>query len=453
MNPYVKYLGFLAVIPILLLLIIPDYIGESDSAKGSGVGANQFGSTTKSKVCGDQLCSETGGRTYINQTAEQISVTSEEDKIICMSLGEQVPCENLDSIIVQKETINEMEKTIEDLESELSEMKQLIEENMTQYSSILKLSRVNVPATIPLHLGYYNGDPVYYIITDSSDAAHAEMISENQGWQVNYAPILANASKLINSKTYIFTNGVPGDGVHGFQGEVFTNTPQHEQYSALTSHIHVTWNNGAIPRILDTEREIKNADDQNQITITKLGIVLNMPQIVWPGGQIPVKVDKTLTDDTPFVGGQVLDIDLHERTVTFIAHRGWGPDGRTTYCIVSDATPVGPAGVLGVINVPSNANLVESSATANFFHFLNGIKGSGPMGFQSGIFSSASGYFDYSPMWWVYMIDWNKSSDATVLTDKNDIDHYQQQEKINIKVAKPMNADHIINCPVIDPFQ
>ena len=30
-------------------------------------------------------------------------------------------------------------------------------------------------------------------------------------------------------------------------------------------------------------------------------------------------------------------------TVTFVAHRGWGHDGRTIYYIVTDATPSGPA--------------------------------------------------------------------------------------------------------------
>ena len=44
-----------------------------------------------------------------------------------------------------------------------------------------------------------------------------------------------------------------------------------------------------------------------------------MPQIVWPDGQMLVKEDKTLTDTTPYGGGQVLDIDLEEMTVTFIA--------------------------------------------------------------------------------------------------------------------------------------
>ena len=42
---------------------------------------------------------------------------------------------------------------------------------------------------------------------------------------------------------------VEGDGVHGYQGEVFTSTPaQADVYSALTSHVHVTWNEGAITK-------------------------------------------------------------------------------------------------------------------------------------------------------------------------------------------------------------
>ncbi len=446
-------MGFLVAAPILILLLVPDFIAESDSERAAGVGADRFGSATKSKVCGDRLCTETGGRIIFNATSEESKVTHQEE-VTCLRQGEPIPCEALESILIQEETISELETTINELETKVEDLKAVIEENMTQYSSILKLSRANVPATIPLHQGYYNGEPVYYIITDSSDLAHAEIISNIHGWQVEHSPLLANASESILSKTYVFTNGVPGDGVHGFQGEVFTSTPeQTDVYSALTSHVHVTWKPGAISRILDSEREINNAHDQNQITFTELDVVINMPQIVWPSGQMPVKADKTLTDDVPFVGGQVLDIDLKEKTVTFIAHRGWGPDGKTTYCIITDATPVGPANMLGVTNVPTNQNLITKNVTANVFHFLNGIKGVGPMGFQTGISSSAPGDANYSPMWRVFMIDWNEPESAVVLVDKNDIDFFEQEGKININVAKPMNEDHVINCPVIDPFQ
>jgi hypothetical protein len=115
-------------------------------------------------------------------------------------------------------------------------------ENITSPGSLLTLSRANVPATIPMHQGFYNGDEVYYIITDSSDQTHADVITENQGWKVELAPLLKNAPATALSKTYMFTNGIDGDGVHKYQGEVFTSTPaQADVYSALTSHIHVTW--------------------------------------------------------------------------------------------------------------------------------------------------------------------------------------------------------------------
>jgi hypothetical protein len=182
-------------------------------------------------------------------------------------------------------------------------------EEIKSTGSMLALSRTNVPATIPMHHGFFDGESVYYIITDSSDPTHAKIITENQGWQVELAPLLANAPKDILSKTYLFTNGVGGNGIHGFQDEVFTSTPaQTDIYSALTSHVHVTWNEQANPRILDSSEMVMAAADAGEVTLTDLPVVLNMPQIVWPDGQMMVKEDKILADDTPYGGGQVLDI-------------------------------------------------------------------------------------------------------------------------------------------------
>ena len=48
----------------------------------------------------------------------------------------------------------------------------------------------------------------------------------------------------------------------------------------------------------------------------------------------------------PYVGGQVVDINLKEMTVTFVAHRGWGPNGETIYYIVTDATPTPAANMM-----------------------------------------------------------------------------------------------------------
>ena len=327
-------------------------------------------------------------------------------------------------------------------------------EEMTPAGSTLALSRANVPATIPMHQGFYNGESVYFIITDSSDPTHAEIITKNQEWQVELAPLLANAPETALSKTFMFTNGVIGDGVHGFQGEVFTNTPaQPETYSALTSHVHVTWSDSVQPRTLDSEANIMAAADADEVTLTAVKVVLNMPQIVWPEGQMMVKEDKTLADDTPYGGGQILDIDTDEMTVTFIAHRGWGPDGRTIYYIVTDATPSAPAEMMGVLSTPTSASLIANSAAVDLFQFGNGITGSGPMGFQPGIAAGAPGDVNYSPMWRIFMIGWENPDNASILENKSDIDAYQKAGLISVGLARPMDSDHIVNCPFIDPFQ
>ena len=140
-------------------------------------------------------------------------------------------------------------------------------------------------------------------------------------------------------------------------------------------------------------------------------------------------------------------------TVTFIAHRGWGPDGSTIYYIVTDATPTGPAEMMGVVDAPTSANLIANSAAVDLFQFKNGIVGSGPLGFQPGIATAVPGDENYSPMWRIYLIEWNDPAMATVLETKADIEAFQSNESITVTLARPLNSDHIVNCPFVDPFQ
>ena len=265
--------------------------------------------------------------------------------------------------------------------------------------------------------------------------------------------MLKNAPEDALSKVYLFTNGIEGDGIHGYQGQIFTSTPaQADVYSALTSHVHVMWNDGASPRVLDSEAMVMDAAENNEITLTKVDVVLNMPQIIWPEGQMMVK-DVTLTDTTPYGGGQVLDIDTEEMNVTFIAHRGWGPDGRTIYYIVTDATPSGPAGMMGVVSSPTSASLIANSAAVDLYQFKNGLTGTGPLGFQPGIAAGAPGDANYSPMWRIFMIGWDDPENAQLLETIDDMNAYKESGLIDIGIARPMDSDHIVNCPFIDPFQ
>ena len=318
----------------------------------------------------------------------------------------------------------------------------------------LLLSRANIPATIPMHMGTFDGKPVYYIITDSNDETHAEMISEKQKWKVELAPPLSNTPKEALQTVYMFTDGVEGDGIHGYQKEVFSSTPaQKDKYSALAAITHVSWKTGQVPEVLNSTKAIMDANDAGRLNLEKTDVVINMPQIVWPDGQMVVKSDKTLTDETPYGGGQVLEINKNEMKVTFIAHRGWGPDGKTIYYIVTDATPSAPAEMMGVIDAPTSAKLIANAAAVDLFQFSNGIKGSGPLGFQAGIAASAPGDETYSPMWRIFMIEWNNPDNARILETRADIDAFKKDEKIKVNLARPMNSDHIVNCPFIDPFQ
>ncbi|MEX0861454.1 hypothetical protein [Nitrosopumilus sp.] len=432
MNKSLRYIAILAILPLFTTGLTTDYFTDAEAIKSKGTATSQYGSSTD--VCGLQLCSEIpGGKS---------AWMAEKNKSTPAAPVEKVP-----------EKVMKMDESMKK-DSLMMEETMMEQETETDMDSVLRLSRANVPATIPLHHGYYDGGDVYFIITDSSDPTHADLITKNQGWKVELAPLLKNAPQDALSKTYMFTNGVQGMGVHGFQDEVFTSTPaQAEMYSALTSHVHVTWNDGATPRILDSEEMIMSAADKKEITLTEVSVVLNMPQIVWPEGQMLVKEDKTLTDETPYGGGQVLDIDTEEMTVTFIAHRGWGPDGRTIYYIVTDATPSDPAGMMGVVSSPTSAKLIANSAAVDLFQFKNGLKGTGPMGFQPGIAAGAPGDANYSPMWRIFMTGWNDPAEAQLLETIDDLNAYKESGLIDIGIARPMDSDHIVNCPFIDPFQ
>ena len=422
----IKYFGLLLILPLITMALTTNYIIEADAEKGQGVPSSSYGSKNKGIVCGDRLCSEIpGGKDAIKNEKQPSTVTTPKNPSMTSPKSEKMEDKSMTTM-----------------------------QEQTDLGSVLKLSRANVPATIPLHQGFYNSGDVFYIITDSSEQKHADLITEQQEWKVELAPLLANAPKEALSTTYFFTNGVKGDGIHGFQGQVFTTTPaQADTYSALTSHVHVTWNQGANPIVLKSEQEIMNAEKSGKITLSPLSVVINMPQIIWPEGQMMVKEDKTLSDDTPYGGGQILDINTKEMTVTFVAHRGWGPDGKSIYYIVTDATPSGPAEMMGVTSAPTSAKLIANSAAVDLFQFTNGIKGSGPMGFQPGIAAGAPGDANYSPMWRIFVIDWKDQSSAALLQTTDDINFYTSEDKINVNLARPMDSDHIVNCPFIDPFQ
>jgi hypothetical protein len=313
--------------------------------------------------------------------------------------------------------------------------------------SLLKLSFANVPVDITLMKGYHEGQEVFFIATESSDKTHADLLTQKNGWKVVETPLLSRAPNSALSNVYMFTNGGAGQGSMGQQPDVFDNTPaQTNDYSPLRKIIHVTWKDAGKAKELKSVNEIMAAETAGDLTLGETSIVMNYPMIKWPDGQMAIR-EGPVTDDMEYMGGgQVTNIDTNNMKVTFIAHRGWGPDGKTIYYIVTDATPEMPAMMMGVVYAPKTENLAVTAAAVDLFQFGNGIIGSGPMGFQAGIGGANPGDVNYSPMWRISFINWNDPGQAKVLETLQDIT--KVKDKITVEAA--MDGKHIVNCPFIE---
>jgi len=108
---------------------------------------------------------------------------------------------------------------------------------------------------------------------------------------------------------------------------------------------------------------------------------------------------------------------------------------------------------MGVVDAPKLAQTFATAASVDLFQFKNGIKGSGPLGFQPGIAASAPGDENYSPLWRISLISWNDPNVASILETIDDINSMKSDDEISVELARPMKSDHIVNCPFIDPFQ
>ena len=317
----------------------------------------------------------------------------------------------------------------------------------------LLLSRANVPVTIPMHQGIYNGDEVFYIITDASDKDYTNIISKKQEWNIQLSKTIKDIPHSNIQKFFIFKNGIEGDGIFGFQNEIFSSTPKKLDYTAFGSMIEVTWKTGQKEIIFKSASDVIAAEKSGRIKFNETNIIVNIPQIVWPDGQMKVRSDMEITNEMSHSGGQIIEINQDELSVTFVAHRSWDSDGRTIYYIITDATPLGPAELMGIAYSPASANLLNYSGITDLFQFKNGIKGSGSLGFQPEISSVSSNEENYSPISKIYLIEWHNSELAQILQTKSDIDSFHEEDLLTVSIARPTNNEYVINSPTVDPFQ
>ncbi len=133
--------------------------------------------------------------------------------------------------------------------------------------------------------GLYKGKDVQLIHTEASDAGVAAMLTKMMGPKVLTVPSLAKIPAGLLADVYVFTNGVKGEGPFGFQVDVFDSVPGDPRYTPLRAVHLVTWRTEAKARLLRSVEEIRAAARKGEVSIARSGAVVNMPMLVWPGGQ------------------------------------------------------------------------------------------------------------------------------------------------------------------------
>jgi hypothetical protein len=166
--------------------------------------------------------------------------------------------------------------------------------------------------------GYENGHEIFFIAMDASDNQTAAAITNQTGFKVNVAPVLAKTPEFVLNQAYGFTNGIPGSGPFGFQLPVVAAKPGDQGYSPLWKLNLVERNQNTNPKELKSAQEIMAAQQNGSLTVRNIDVIVNHPVIKWDGGSLKIKEDKNVNDDTPYVGGQVLDIDTKNMVVTMV---------------------------------------------------------------------------------------------------------------------------------------
>jgi hypothetical protein len=321
--------------------------------------------------------------------------------------------------------------------------------NDTDEGSIMvmeqNLSKTSVPVTLPLTQGYANSHEVFYISTEASDRDLAELMTNVTGARVVYAPSLANTPPAALANIYAFKNGIEGSGPLGFQPNVADSEPGNARYSPLWRIILAEWKEGITPVELRSEQEITAAIQEGKLTIESTKMVVNCPFIQWEGGSLPVRENKKLTDESPYGPGQVLEIDIVNKQVTFVAHRGFAPDGSTIYYIATDASNQDTANALGALFVNKTGPVTLSGASSDLWVFTNGIKGTGPMGYQASITGSNVEDMQYSPMWRINTATWKDPSTARFLTTASEIASFASEGMLSTQIA-----GFVVNCPFVE---
>lgn len=325
---------------------------------------------------------------------------------------------------------------------------------MEGLGSKLRLAMSKLAIDIPMQKAYENGHEIFLVTFDASNSILAHQLTDyNREFPIHYTKVLRQTPESALNEAYIFKNGVKGKGHLGFQPTIITTKPGDKNYSPLKHINFVEWNNPSTGKIteLKSEEEIVAAQQAGKLRInnTSPDLVINAPAIKWKGDSLKIRADKIITDETPFLGGQVTSIDTDNMMVTMVTMRAFGPDGKTVYWLVTDATPMTDDIIKGgIVYSPANELLASTPVAVDFYQFINGIRDGGPQGFQPPISPVNLEDSNYSPMWRILFVVWKDPQKTHLLQTMYDLN--QMKKKGLIEIIPVLKGKHIVNCPFFD---
>jgi hypothetical protein len=284
-----------------------------------------------------------------------------------------------------------------------------------------------------LHQAWHNGENVYYIRTDTSDADFA---AQNH---LVHVPLLnaAISAEGATSQLYTFENGADE------QFPVVSHIPNEDEYSPAW-HVHRVTFNGT-PTVLNSAEAIREAESAGDISVEALSLVVNFPVVSWPGGELAEDTEKVSYLGT---GPLISPVDTENMEVTFKLHQCY-PGSRY---IVTDTSAVPMAPMMSIAASAPTQALLNAGATDEIWVWGNGIPGSGVMGFQPAIFDNGAGNPIWSPFWAHFTAVWEDESQARLVNSSDELRELIDSGAITVFNGVPdmdqSMPPFVVNCPV-----
>jgi len=281
-----------------------------------------------------------------------------------------------------------------------------------------------------LHPAFFDGRAAYHIRTDASDAAYAKRVG------LVHVPKLEGAIKSgVHADYYVFINGASG------QRPVVSTVPGRDDYTPVFRISRVTFSGS--PKVLNSAGAVKDAASSGRVKVEATNNVVNYSVVKWPGGEMPrdTKLEAYLG------GGHLIERpDVSRREVTFKLHQCFPGE----WYIVTDTSASPMAPMMGIAPSPKTQGLTKAGATAKILVFGNGIKGSGPMGFQPSVVDSLPGNPVWSPFWDHYTFTWNEGKKQEVVEDQSELLRQEKEGDLKRWPGTPDTKGElfVVNCPV-----